>query len=349
MKSICFAHKDISTIDKGGVCVLFKTLMSGLVKNKWQVSCITQSDFAMPGVKVIKMPKNPDPFSYSNDLASVIDILSPDIVECSNWKFELLTYSLQKNKGSKIVVRFDPPAGTLFGQSASYLEPYEKRLCQNADKIICVSKFSQKELERKYKIKDSCVVYNGIDTERINELKKSFSSVKLDEKKINVYWCGKTTKMKGFDLLLPIIESSSDTIHWIINIGNSVEEIKGIEELSKIKSVSILKNIPRDLQINYWKACDIFLSSSRVEGFSLALGEALSLGLPCILNKNCRVFSEFIPNDYVHLVSFNNEETVIKKIMSVNLKQKKSPDSVLDKKFSSNIFIKNSINIYNKL
>jgi len=321
--------------------------MSGLVKSGWDVSCITQSDFKMDGVKVVTLPKTPDPLQYSKEVTKIVNQISPDIVECSNWKFELLDYSQISDRKSKLIVRFDPPASTLFGESGLPLERYEKQLCENADQTICVSKFCQKELIEKYKIEKSVVVYNGIDIDNILELKTTSPVITLNKDKINIFWCGKTTKMKGFDLLLPIINISQNKIHWILNIGNSIEEV-GLEKFDE-SIVTIIKNVPRNTQIGYWKACDMFLTTSRTEGFCLALGEALTLGLPSIVNSECEVFKEFKPNKFIHYSDCHSPKTILSEILTTDNTQKKSSTTQLNSQFSSEEMIINSINVYNNL
>lgn len=345
MKSICFVHKDIGDIDRGGVCVLFKAIMAGLTSNGWKVSCITQREFSMPGINVITLPVTKDPILYSEMVSRAIDTLKPDIVECSNWKFELLDYSRHTNRFAKVVVRSDPSATTLFGKDLENLALLEKELCQNADLVLAVSEFAKKDIMKKYGLEEVLVIHNSIDTNTLIVPESASLPECIDRDKINVFWCGKTTLMKGFDLLKELIAKSPNDINWILNIGNSIEEV--LRDDLKKENVVILNNLVRQDQINIWKNCDVFLSTSRVEGFGLALAEALALGLPALVNDNCEVYKEFQPNGTIEYVNLSNIENTLKKIRE--LSKNKVDFDRLNSKFHREHMIDESIDVYEKL
>lgn len=345
MKSICFVHKDIGDIDRGGVCVLFKAVMAGLMVNGWKVSCITQRAFTMAGIKVITLPITKDPLIYSKIVSKTIKIINPDIVECSNWKFELLDYSKQQNRVAKVVIRSDPSATTLFGDDLENLFKFEKQLCLNADIVLAVSEFAKNDIVKKYRIKDVEVIHNSIDTNTLIIPKSINLPSYIDPNKINVFWCGKTTLMKGFDLLKELINKSSNDINWILNIGNSIDEVS-LSGLKK-EDVIILSNLERIDQVNIWKNCDVFLSTSRVEGFGLALAEALALGLPAVVNNSCQVYKEFQPNTAIQYIDLSNIKNTLDAIMESS-KNKVNFDR-LNPEFHRDHMITESLKIYERI
>lgn len=342
MKSICFVHKDIGDIDRGGVCVLFKAIMAGLISSEWKVSCITQREFTMAGIDVTTLPATKDPILYSEMVSEVIEALVPNIVECSNWKFELFDYSRRKKRFAKVVVRSDPSATTLFGNELSNLSQFEKELCLNADMVLAVSEFAKKDIMRKYGLKDVKVIHNSIDTNTLFVPKLTNLPECIDRNKINVFWCGKTTLMKGFDLLKELIAKSPDDVNWVLNIGNSIEEVAsdGLEK----ENVVILNNLTRSDQINVWKNCNVFLSTSRVEGFGLALAEALALGLPTLVNDNCEVYKEFQPNSAIEYIDPSNIDNTLRKIRELS-KNKVDLDR-LNPEFHREHMIDESLKVY---
>lgn len=347
MKTICFVHKDIGDIDRGGVCVLFKTIIDGLVDRGWDVSCITQQEFTNPKVRVIRLPGLDNPSVYSRMVSQTIDRLRPSIAECSNWKFELLDYSNRKSRLTKIVVRADPSAVTLFGNGSRSLTECEKELCLNADKVIAVSNFSKRDVAEVYGIRRGVqVVYDGVDVERLKSFGSSRRISKFVKKgKINIFWCGKPTFMKGFDLLENIIKEAPSGINWILNIGNSVDEV-GLDKINT-KNVAVLRNLSRKDQIGIWKKCDIFLSTSRVEGFGLALAEALALGLPAIVNKHCEVYREFKPN---RAISYTNVEKAQETLRLIEELAKKDTGTIkLNPIFHADRMVEESVRIYNEI
>ncbi len=345
MKSICYVHKDIGDIDRGGVCVLFKAIMAGLISRGWKVSCITQREFSMPGINIITLPATKDPVLYSKMVSEAIETLTPDIAECSNWKFELLDYSRRQNRFVKVVVRSDPSATTLFGFDLDNLAQLEKELCLNADIVLAVSGFAKKDIIKKYGIKDVRVIHNSIDTNTLIIPESVHIPKCIARDKINVFWCGKTTLMKGFDLLKALIAESPNDINWILNIGNSIEEV--LRDDLKKENVVILNNLARQDQINIWKNCDIFLSTSRVEGFGLALAEALALGLPALVNDNCEVYKEFQTNDAIEYIDPSNVIDTLRKIKKLS-KNKVNFDR-LNPEFHREHMIDESLKVYESL
>jgi len=335
MNSVCIVHKDLGTIDRGGVCVLFKTMAKALLDNGWKVSCITTQPFTMDGVSVYKIAPSHNPYNYSKQVTKAIETIRPDIAECSNWKFELLNYSQKTNRKTKVVVRCDPTATTLFPKRTDLREG-EKKLCRQADLLLAVSKFAMQDVKKKYKVGRVRLVYNGISAVNPKELKKRYirsgkllpmvknSFCKINKKKIdklatknkiNIFWVGKTTKMKGFDYLEKIVSVAPENFNFILNLGHAPQEVKWKEK--NYKKCLFIQDLSKKDQLNLWSKCDVFLSTSRVEGFGLAVAEALSLGLPVILNKKCQAFQEFLPNPAISLVAARNPKETIRTIIKV--------------------------------
>lgn len=325
MGHICFCHKDIGDIDRGGVCVLFKTLMSGLLERGWAVSCVTQRDFNPKGIRVVRAPQLRNYLEYSDAVSHELSRLNPDIVECSNWRVELIDFS--RNRGTskaKVVVRSDPAPGTLFGDTRFF--EAEKELYRKADKVLAVSEFARGNIKEKYHA-DAEVVYNAVDELSLlsfapGELLSSGNFYKgtqqifpekvsslVQDGKLNIFWCGKTTAMKGFDYLEQIVLGAPTAFSFIVNLGNSPREIRWSPKAAD--KVVFVNELERSDQLAIWKQCDVFLSTSRAEGFGLALLEGLLLGLPAVGNTNCAVYHEFLPNKKLFLIDMTNTDSVL--------------------------------------
>ncbi len=345
MKSICYVHKDIGDIERGGISTLFKTLATGMRDAGWKVYCITQQELSINGVETIQREKERDPLAYSKEVTKVIQSIKPDIAECSTWRFELLDYLNTKNRQTKVVVRCEPAAEILFDNMDEYARS-EKELCQKTDYKIAVSLFAKNVIEEKYQVEVDEVIHNGIDAAKIQKMKTSPNLISISKDKINIFWCGKATKMKGYDYLEKIIRASDPNKHnWIINLGNSPEEVIWSPETKAV--VTFISNIVKEEQISIWSSCDISISTSRAEGFGLVVAESLALGVPVLLNKNCKVFSEFLPNEGVELFDPENVEEVLKLIDEI--KSKKSQNPYLKEKFDSKTMVDRSVATYNKL
>jgi len=349
MPTICYIHKDIGNIDRGGLCVLFKTLAQGMRNMGWKTSCVTTQELSIDGITTFKLPKEKDPHKHSKRVTKIIEKENFDIVESSNWRFELLDYTTKYPKPqrqSKVVVRCDPPAATLFPNMHKYSK-YEKILCQKADKLIAVSKFAQETIRKKYNIKKITVIHNGIDPVNQKLLSSTTNCKVVKPDKINIFWVGKTTKMKGFDYLEKIVLNSPDNFFFIINIGHSVQEVRWSQQTLKRENHVFVQDLSKNDQLAIWSNCHVFVSTSRVEGFGIAVTEALSLGLPAIINKDCRAYSEFKGISGVTLEDVTNIKKLYTAIVKSSSKRYKINN--LPKKLTSKEMVQKSIKIYQSL
>lgn len=368
MRHICFCHKDIGNIDRGGVCVLFKTLMLGLVERGWFVSCITQREFNAKNINVIRLSQITDYLLYAQTISKKLKELKPDIAECSNWRVELIDFA--RNKGTldtKIVVRSDPSPKTLF-RDIRFFEA-EKELYRNADKVLAVSDFAKKDIEKTYQLADIDVIHNAVDeADLLSFTPKQFLESGIFYKgeqqifpqkvgsliepdKINIFWCGKATSMKGFDYLEQIVLHAPENLFFIVNTGNSPQEIKW--SAKNLNNIVFAYELKRSDQLSIWKQCDVFLSTSRAEGFGLALLEGLILGLPVIANTYCSVYHEFLPNDKLFLIDVADTKLVLSYLDKVSRGQfgdrnHREPD-LNNLHFTKDRLINASERIYNNL
>lgn len=167
----------------------------------------------------------------------------------------------------------------------------EKRAYKKIDNIVCVSndsKFSMKKLypELNEKIE---VIYNPVDKEEIiyNANKEKINI--FNKEKINLISIGRLIKAKGYDILLQahnsLVKEGLDYNLYILGEGKERKKMeKYIEEHNLEENTFILgfKKNPYP----YLKEADIFISSSRYEGYSLVVAEALCLGKPIIATKS---------------------------------------------------------------
>lgn len=165
----------------------------------------------------------------------------------------------------------------------------ERRAYLNYDKVVCVSKSVEKVMKDNYGLSSTITIYNPLDVLSIKQRGKEKSSYVVDHSKFNIVSVGRLAKEKGYDLLLPIIKNVKDVhpdVHlWLIGMGVEENSLKrqaadlGIED--NVTFTGFLKN-PYSLM----SQMDLFVCSSRAEGFSLVIAEAMILGLP-VVSTNC--------------------------------------------------------------
>lgn len=93
--------------------------------------------------------------------------------------------------------------------------------------------------------------------------------------------------------LLAKLESKGKKAHVIIlGTGNTMEELKSKSEILKLNKVHFAGFVdPLDLP-KYYAASDLYLHPARIEPHSLAISEAIFMGLPVVLSDRCGSYGE---------------------------------------------------------
>ncbi len=332
---ICFVHKDIANISRGGVSTLLKTIAEGISKqNDVNISVITQQDYSHPNINVIRLPIVKDKLKYSRLVTEELLKLRPDIAECSSWGYELLDILRSNQSEIKLTARIEPSALTLF--NAQEHAAYEKEMLNGIKNLVAVSEYAKQDNIKIYGIKQEIkVIRNGIDVDKIQNIninskittgeiltnntwknidKKSLKKIILDDH-INVFWVGKPTKMKGYDFLGKIVQDSPWKFNYIINIGYAEEYVKWRKELKD--KCTFIRDLSREDQISLWKSADVYLNTSRWEGFGLVMLESAAAQTPIIANKHCEVYKEYFHGSWGILMNISNTRQVIKTMKSI--------------------------------
>lgn len=348
-KHICLVHKDIADISRGGISTLFKAVAKGLVTNGFEVTVITQQPFRNSSMKVIRLSKESDKEQHSQNVSKIIESINPDVVEASSWGWEILDY-LRKSPDPKTqtVIRMEPTAFTLFQDSD--LANNEREQALLADHLLAVSQYAKEDVIANYHInRPITVISNAIDQGSLRAINiqdklhsgeilidKEWVSLNnypinqiIDSKRTNIFWVGKPTKMKGFDILGDIIGAADENeFKFIINIGWSKEFVKWTDRL-KSKCVFI-RGLEREDQISIWSHVDLFLNTSRWEGFGLVLLESATIGIPIIANRACTVYHEFFNPSWGKLIDMEDRQKVVEQLRAVSHKKGEYSFSGLD-------------------
>lgn len=172
----------------------------------------------------------------------------------------------------------------------------ERAAYNKYDKVVCVSRSVEDIMRKAYGLKNTLTIYNPIDRESIISLGAQQSPFEIDKTKYNMVSVGRYTKQKGFDLLLPVVAKIKEphpNVHlWLIGEGPERTALEqqaadlGIAE--HVTFTGFLKN-PYALM----SKMNLFVCSSRAEGFSLVIAESLILGVP-VISMNCSGPNELI-------------------------------------------------------
>ena len=196
-----------------------------------------------------------------------------------------------------------------YGQQKIFKNLIENINCyKRFDKIFCVSQEAKAAFCRKFNINEKvCTQHNVIDDGAI-KLKAEQKISHEFANKFRMISVGRLVHQKGFDRLIDVCRMLSDEGHdfelIIIGEGKERESLENsIREFNLEDKVKLLgfQNNP----YKYMKHCDLFVCSSRVEGFSTVATEATILGLP-IVTTACAGMTDLLGNSKFGLIAENN-------------------------------------------
>jgi len=221
---------------------------------------------------------------YRNQLKGLISILREEDFECvilcqsdlaaliPKIKAELPSVKTIAWQHSDYEIYFTNP-----NYAKLYLTEYVKGL-RIADHVVCLTKNDQK-LFKRYNSNTS-FIYNPLtlSTDKVSELTNN-----------SIIFTGRLLiEPKGLDYFIQLVELSPSA--WKFRVageGSDAEMIKQIVKdkglASKIQFVGALKG---EELVKHYLSGDVFVSTSRWEGFGLVVTEAMKCGLPIIAFDN---------------------------------------------------------------
>jgi len=190
----------------------------------------------------------------------------------------------------------------------------ENKIYNRYDKIVCVSNSVKKVLEHKFGLENEMVVvYNPIDKEDILE-KAVEKQLKHNDSLIQLVTVGRLEKQKGYDRLinaLAIIKREYTNFKvWILGEGSMRDELERLilnNHLEKEVEMLGFKKNPYE----WIGAADAFICTSRAEGFSLVIAEAMTLGKP-VLSVDCAGPNELLDYGKYGVLVENTEKGILK-------------------------------------
>lgn len=316
---IAVVHRDLHHTTRGGIARLYIELARRYVNAGNRVTFVTQECsrlFVDDSIGFVCLPRTEDLDQHRSNVASVLEELQPDIVECSSWEAEALAYAVQK-KRCPVVVRGEVSARTM-GASQELIDAEEK-LFRHADQLLAVSEWASCDLVRSYGIDPPKVIPNGvnsaifqpdslgppeeeqgwfIEVSQCGEVKpiRSFSLRSYESTiaqfgdKVSIIWVGKITTMKGWDLLVDFSARLADIAIITVVLGHSRPYCK-VGDTSRLIMVQDLDD--KSL-VKLYQRSDYCLSTSRWEGFGLAILEAIACGIVALVPHTLGTASELL-------------------------------------------------------
>lgn len=207
----------------------------------------------------------------------------------------------------------------------------ERKAYLRYDKVVCVSYSVEKVMKEFYQLTNTTTIYNPLDSIGIRELAVRIVPEKVDSSTFNIVSIGRLVYQKGYDLLIPIIARLVQGGHkvklYLIGEGSDRGLLEAlIHKYGLNSNVYLMGFLANPYAL--LKEMDLFVCSSRSEGFSLVIAEALILQIP-VISMNCAGPNELLGNnqygqlcnDYEELYQYL-KEAVSDKDFYFQLKQK---------------------------
>lgn len=184
----------------------------------------------------------------------------------------------------------------------------EKDCYAHMDKVVFVSQRAMKNFFEKFQISVlSACIYNIVDAVRIQSLA---AEENIKHPCFTVTSIGTLNSVKAFDRIIRIAKRFQEEgyhIHFqIIGEGGEEKQLKkqccelGVQDI-----VSFLGFMSKPYP--YLKESDIYVSTSRSEGFSLVICEAMCLGIPVVATPTAGAVELLDGGEYGVLVGYDDD------------------------------------------
>jgi glycosyltransferase involved in cell wall biosynthesis len=194
-------------------------------------------------------------------------------------------------------------------------EAGRRNFYRNFHHIVNVSR----ECERKFREKfgddlPTCVIYNPVPAEEIREKGNARPWIVLPKERFNIVCMGRFTPQKGFDRLLDALKvlKGKDISGFFATILGDGYERPMLEQRIREYGLQDVVSLPGYAENPYaiLKQADLFTLPSRDESFSLAVAEAMVLGVP-VMSTRCTGPVELLKDGEAGCLVENSTEGIL--------------------------------------
>lgn len=320
----------VPSLRGGGAEKVIGNIAAYIDKNKFEVILLAL-DYTGPYMNLI--PKDVDVIDLKESRVSralfklkiEIDRANPDIILSTLTHLNLGLLCIKpflKSKAKIIIREANTPLRSLeqlsLGKKAIFKLMY-RFLYGKADFVVAQCNEMKEDI-----LKCSCIspkkikyIYNPVDLNKIREKKSEFNP--YNNEYINLVTVGRLTYQKGFDQLIKafkiVNDKKTNTHLTILGEGELEEYLKEISKKLNIENKITFAKF-NDNPYPYYNYSDIYVLSSRWEGFPNVLLEALGCGTKVVATKCKSGPSEILgDNKYGILVEENDIEALANGIL----------------------------------
>lgn len=200
-----------------------------------------------------------------------------------------------------------------------YFSPYrslsEAKQCYSKfNKIIFVSKFLESNFKEKtsWNFLPTHVIYNTVDIKLIREKSALPSIFKIDKKEFNICSVGRLVYQKGYDILFSILNKlKNEGFHfhfYLLGTGELYSELNEYCQNIGLNDCVTFCGYQEN-PYSIVSQMDLFVCSSRREGYSTAVSEAVLMNVP-VLTTDCSGMNEILHGGKYGMIVENNEEAI---------------------------------------
>lgn len=202
---------------------------------------------------------------------------------------------------------------------------FQNQYYEKYNKIVTVSDSAREifsEVFPQYKSKIEAI-YDINDANMISKMADSEESYQDSFTQIRILTIGRLDHTKGYDIALQacrILKESGLKFRWYaLGVGPLEHEIRKLIDEYQLEDSFILLGVKAN-PYPYIKDCDIYVQTSKSEGFGLAIAEARMLNKPVVTTRFDAVYNQMIHEKNGLVVDMNGEAVAngIKRLISDN-------------------------------
>lgn len=184
------------------------------------------------------------------------------------------------------------------------------------DKIVCVSKDAKEAFKKRFPtcISDVVVIYNPIDSKKIEKLSVAFKP--KGKEKFTIITSGRLTPPKKMDRVLRVAkrfkEEHIDVKFQILGDGELKGELLNLRQQLEVEDMVDFLGYQKN-PFPYIKQADLMFCCSGYEGFCLVICEAMCLGVPVVCTKTSGPI-EILENNKYGLLCEHDDESMFKAV-----------------------------------
>ena len=192
-----------------------------------------------------------------------------------------------------------------------------RRAYAGMDQVVCVSAEAARGFTEKMGIDDNVTyIYNMIPSDEI--IQRAAEPCGIEKRKFTIVTVGRLIPDKCHDRLLKaakrLTDEGFDFDVWIVGGGWIEDDLKALAK--ELGTANVFFAGSQENPYSYMKNADLFVLTSRREGFAIVIPEAMACGLP-VMSTACTGPVEILDDGKFGLIVENSEEGVYNGIKSL--------------------------------